>query len=468
MPTPPKATVSIEFVVVGGSITGLALGHCLSHAGHKVQILEKNEKDTTIVGSVRSPPNMTRILKGWPGAEDLFTNATKVSGMSFRRAQDSEPLGYMKFHAEIMSELEADFFVLPYDDLVRYLTQLCLDDGVVIKYGCEAVGISTADGTATVKLKDGSAVSGDVIIGADGHNSSVRRMMEEDEEAGEPQVTDNVTGINIAVPTKVFQEHEELKSLCHGNETTIWAGNGSSLIGTLDLDAETSYFSLCSLDPLDVNIREWSASSPDKKRLPFDLSGYDPRLQKLIDLGSGRFPTVQPVFELEDVVGFDSTTALVGDAAHCAPIHGTHNAAMGIEDAVVLGRLFSRLPDRSRIAKFLSGYHEVRQRRTRKTQKSEVTGFGHQCLPPGEAQVARDAVYRITLDPDFNEFTKCSESPVAAAAWEESLVMFSYNADDEADEWWTKWKHAFDEEAQKARLATQQSWNAMLVPALSM
>ncbi|KAJ7682325.1 hypothetical protein DFH06DRAFT_292525 [Mycena polygramma] len=387
---------------------------------------------------------MTRILKDWPGADNLFSSATKCSGISFKRAENSERVGFMKFYAEIMSDLEADFLVFQYADFIRYLTQLCVDAGVVIKYGCEAVGISTADGIATVSLKDGNALSADIVIGADGHNSLVRAILEDNPDAEELKVIHTVTGVNISVPTKVFREHEDLESLCTGNETTIWAGNGSSLIGTLDLNAETSYFSLCSPTRLDVDISEWYAGSGANKPLPFDLSGYDPRLQKLIGLGSSCFPTVQDISDLDETVGLHETTVLVGDAAHCASIHGSHNAAMGVEDAATIGRLFACLSERSQIRPFLHAYHEIRKPRTEATQTSEFAALVQICLPPGDLKVARDMVYQATLNPDFEEFTKCADSDEAVAAWEEYLTMFSYNATDQVANYRTLWPHALD------------------------
>ncbi|KAJ7656511.1 hypothetical protein DFH06DRAFT_1199781 [Mycena polygramma] len=437
-----KATLSIEFVVVGGSIAGLASGYCLRKAGHAVQIVEKSEGNAKKSGSIRSPPNMTRILKGWPDAEGLFSRATKCSGISFNHAEDLERMGYMKFHAEIMTQLGADFLVFQYDDLICYLTQLCLDAGVVITYGREAVGVSNADGTTTVSFKDGSVLSGDIVIGADGHNSLLRGILGDEEELGTVQIQ-SVTGINISVPTKVFREHEDLKSLCTDKEMSIWMGNGSSFVGTLNLDVETTYFTLCAPTRLDVDVSEWYTTSPENKALPFELSHYDPRLQKLISLGSGCFPTLQNTFELEEFVGLDDTTILLGDAAHCAPIHGNHNASMAIEDAATIGGLFAHLSDRSQIRRLLNAYQEIRRPRTTATQTSELTSLGHICLPPGDLKVTRDTVYQSTLHPDFAEFDKCADSPVAAEAWEAFLVMFSHNASEEVQAWWSLWKHGF-------------------------
>ncbi|KAJ6460811.1 hypothetical protein C8R47DRAFT_1226062 [Mycena vitilis] len=319
MASTQQATLAIEFVVVGGSIAGLATGYCLRKAGHKITILEQSNTNAEKAGSIRSPPNMTRILKGWPGVESLLSTATKCSGISFRRAENSERVGFMKMHKEIMSDLEADFLIFQYQDLFRYLTSLCTTAGVDIKYESEVVGIVSLNGGATVSFRDGTTFSGDIIIGADGHTSLVREILAGDVKE-ELNMIDAVTGINLSIPTKLLKEHEDLASLCNNNETTLWMGNGSSLVGTLDLNAETCYFSICSPTRLDVDINEWYASSPATKILPFDLSGYDPRLQKLIGLGSVCCPTLQQTFDLDEVVGLDETTTLTSELRSTAVI----------------------------------------------------------------------------------------------------------------------------------------------------
>ncbi|KAJ7437818.1 hypothetical protein B0H11DRAFT_1935666 [Mycena galericulata] len=174
----------------------------------------------------------------------------------------SETLGFMKFHEEIMSELQADFVILQ-------------------------------------------------VIGADGHNSFVRGLVVE----GDLQATHTVAGIpqyepraNISISTKDMKENPDLKSLCHPNELTIWMGNGSSVVGTVDSTGETLNLSIC---------------------FPtYQETAEGDCLQKLFQLGYAYCSTVQQMFEQDDIIGLDGTAVLVGDAAHSALIYGSHNSSM--------------------------------------------------------------------------------------------------------------------------------------------
>ena len=87
----------------------------------------------------------------------------------------------MKFHKQIMAELQAEFLVIQvccksiskcsttldagtkYDDLRRHLTDLCLNIGVVWKHGTAVNIIKSADGSVTVALEDGTTVHGNIV-----------------------------------------------------------------------------------------------------------------------------------------------------------------------------------------------------------------------------------------------------------------------------------------------------------------
>ncbi|KAJ7064402.1 hypothetical protein B0H15DRAFT_974423 [Mycena belliarum] len=441
MSTDRQASLKLTFLIIGGGLSGLACAYVLRNAGHDVVIFEQNSGRVKsgfaaffkTEGSIRAPPNMTRLLSRWPGMAQLFqTHGTRCSGISFRSGETSKPVSCIKFHEEIMSDLEADFFNIQH---------------------AKAVDISKLpDGTVSVVLEDGSGMRGDIVVGADGRNSFVRSfVIEEDTEPAHI-----VTGANIAISTKLLNEDPELHSLCEGNQVGVFAARSlerggltvqfSSLFGwgTTQASPESSIdtlnLGLCAPLELDGSLDgDWYERYPPSI-LRFDLSGYDERLQKLIQLGHSCHPTVHKVFEQTDMVGVDSTVVLVGDAAHPVLIHGSHNSSMGIEDAVTLGSLFSHLASRKQIPIFLETYEELRQARTSATQASEYQSLVQISLPRGEQQEARDEALRCTLSQEFDDFDNCSGSDLLVQAWEEYLVLFSYDARDEVDNWWSKWK----------------------------
>ncbi|KAJ7094455.1 hypothetical protein B0H15DRAFT_775906 [Mycena belliarum] len=434
MSTDRQASLKLTFLIIGGGLSGLACAYVLRNAGHDVVIFEQNSGRVKTEGSIRAPPNMTRLLSRWPGmAAFLEMHGTRCSGMSFRSGETSEPVGFMKFHEEIMSDLEADFLIIQHEHLRSHLTSLCLISGVLFKHA-KAVSINKlADGTVSVVLEDGSGMRGDIVVGADGRNSFVRSfVIEEDTEPAHI-----VTGANVAISTKLLNEDPELQSLCEGNEVGVFAARSVER-GGLTVTSDTLNLGLCAPAELDGSLDgDWYERYP-LSLLRFDLSGYDERLQRLIQLGHSCHPTVHKVFEQTDMVGVDGTVVLVGDAAH--PVLVSCRRSHVIEDAVTLGSLFSHLASRKQIPVFLETYEELRQARTSATQASEYQSLVQISLPRGEQQEARDEALRCTLSQEFDDFDNCSGSDLLVQAWEEYLVLFSYDARDEVDNWWSKWK----------------------------
>ncbi|KAJ6539682.1 hypothetical protein B0H19DRAFT_1180139 [Mycena capillaripes] len=437
MSSPPnrEAALKIKFLIIGGGFSGLTCAYALRTSGHETVVLEQNNRKTKTEGCIRSPPNMTRILARWPGMESfLLTHATRCTGLSFRGGANSEPLGYMKFHEQIMSDLQAEFLVIPHDVLRRKMLSLCLDAGVIFERGTAVDIIKSADGVS-VKLEDGETLWGDIVVGADGHNSFVRSFVMDEETEPEHMVA----GVNISIPTRVLEKHEEFRSLCNENQLTIWMGSGSSMVGTLDNKTETFNLSICSPTPLNSADGDMYESRDLSYLLPFDLSDYDPRLQKLIRLGESCRPTVHNVFEQEDLMALDGSILLVGDAAHSILIHGSHNSSMAVEDAVTLGTLFSHLSDPKQIPILTETYEELRQRRTNDTRISEYQSLVQISLPLGQLQEDRDAALKLTLSQTFEDFENCEHSDLLVQAWEQYLILFSHDAAEAVDNWWSKW-----------------------------
>ncbi|KAJ6458682.1 hypothetical protein C8R47DRAFT_1163049 [Mycena vitilis] len=428
-----QAPLCIQVIVVGGGIAGLACAYVLRRIGHNVVVLDKGDGETKTGGSVRSPPDMTRILREWPGMEDLLrTRGTRCNGYAMRRGDTLEQVGFMKFHEEIMDELTAEFLVLQHDDLHDHLTSLCVDTGVVLNYGCKVISVAVIDDAPPL------TICGDIVIGADGHNSLVRAAIVA-EQQNAIHVKHTVTGINMSVPTKVLEELD-FESMCNYNELTIWMGTGSTIVGTPDKNAETFNFAICAPDKLVIDEADWEAGCYEKKTMPFDLSGYDVRLQKLVERARICYPTVHYILSLEEAVGLNTTLALAGDAAHSVLIHGTHNSAMAIEDAETLGKLFSLITQKSQIPKIMEAYQEIRQVRTQAAQGSEFKVLVEISLVREAHQRARDEALKGSLN--VLTFQDLQEPPPEAdrlmQIWDQYLDLFNYNPSEKVEDWWSK------------------------------
>ncbi|KAJ6448842.1 hypothetical protein C8R47DRAFT_1171936 [Mycena vitilis] len=417
-----QAPLCIQVIVVGGGIAGLACAYVLRRIGHNVVVLDKGDGETKTGGSVRSPPDMTRILREWPGMEDLLrTRGTRCNGYAMRRGDTLEQVGFMKFHEEIMDELTAEFLVLQHDDLHDHLTSLCVDTGVVLNYGCKVISVAVIDRSPIVRLQDGRTICGDIVIGADGHNSLVRAAIVA-EQQNAIHVKHTVTGINMSVPTKVLEELD-FESMCNYNEClTIWMGH-------CHIRKMPRQFNFA------IYEADWEAGCYEKRQCRLIC-----RLQKLVERARICYPTVHYILSLEEAVGLNTTLALAGDAAHSVLIHGTHNSAMAIEDAETLGKLFSLITQKSQIPKIMEAYQEIRQVRTQAAQGSEFKVLVEISLVREAHQRARDEALKGSLN--VLTFQDLQEPPPEAdrlmQIWDQYLDLFNYNPSEKVEDWWSK------------------------------
>jgi hypothetical protein len=96
---PVQAAFSIDFLVVGGGLAGLACAIALSRVGHRVLVLEQDIEDEqvghSLVGCLhlisflqdsrgcRLPPNVTKILFHWGLQEKLRSIAVASNAITF-------------------------------------------------------------------------------------------------------------------------------------------------------------------------------------------------------------------------------------------------------------------------------------------------------------------------------------------------------------------------------------------------
>lgn len=113
---------------------------------------------------------------------------------------------------------------------------------------------------------------------------------------------------------------------------------------------------------------------------------------------------------------------------------------MAIEDATVLGSLFSRLRSPYQIPHFLSAFQELRHDRCQAVMNSELSKVEFGNLPAGEHQEIRDLHLRkqgstgVSID-DLDEVPE----NVLRDQCEEFREIYGYDADDDADNWWVQW-----------------------------
>jgi 2-polyprenyl-6-methoxyphenol hydroxylase-like FAD-dependent oxidoreductase len=214
-----------------------------------------------------------------------------------------------------------------------------------ISFGSEATGFTIANGRVTLRLRDGRDVDGDLLVGADGAGSIVRRVLF-------PQDPPPRQSGHWAIRGVAYDAGEALGDL----SAAAYLGDG---IESAQVRASRNgiywYVSLLASDLPDdtrdvrtVLERLTSHFVSGFHAVPRATRDEDMRLDELLD----RDP-ISPW-------GTGPVT-LLGDAAHPMLPHTGQGAAQALEDAVALGLVLSKA---NSIEESLRKYEHVRSRRT--------------------------------------------------------------------------------------------------------
>ncbi|KAG6861628.1 hypothetical protein C0995_014067 [Termitomyces sp. Mi166 len=428
-PPPKRAELQIEFLVVGGGISGLACAIALRRIGHKVILLEADRTlDTQLLGGCRMAPNLAKILYHW-GLHD------KLEPMSLRggTVHTGECLGPHVWDEEMLRETRGEFIFAHYADLRRLLYDTAVSLGADIRLNTPVASIDPDDQSVT--LRSGEILRADVIIGADGAYGLSRGLMTDD-----PPAPHQFVMYSTTVSKKAIIADQDLRWLYEQPYRSMfsWFGDGRAVLG-FPLGGKEE-FALFVYGPTDGFESTWTQPAIlDGMRKC--LASSEIRLQKLGELATHAICVPVQEFkalEEEEWIHESGRMLLIGEAAHPYPPGAIQTCAMAIEDGAVLAKLFSHLRSPDQITTFLYAFESLRLNRCTNVCTKEFGDIYFMTMPPGPQQEGRDNHFRGRKDKGLNVLDAESveeETP----QWTEIKEVFGYDAEDEADNWWQEW-----------------------------
>jgi salicylate hydroxylase len=164
-----------DVVIVGAGIGGLTTALALLQRGIVVRVTEQATQLGEIGAGLTLTPNLTRVLYHL-GLEHELANILLIPEVQHIRHWQSGNVLVTKQRGQIALET----YGFPYGhvhraDLHTLLAQSVLRlDPKCIVLGKTAVSVETSAHKASVTYRDGSSITGDLVIGADGVRSAVR------------------------------------------------------------------------------------------------------------------------------------------------------------------------------------------------------------------------------------------------------------------------------------------------------
>lgn len=335
--------------VCGGGIGGLATAIALRKFGLDVMVYEQTRQFARVGADINLTPNAVRALDGLGIGPAIRESAARPQFRISRTWDTGAETSRLPMGDSAEQQYGAPQLTMHRGDLMTALENQ-LPSGVV-EMGRRVSGV--ADGR--IEFTDGSTVSADVIVGADGIHSAVRTAL-----LGREQPTfTGVVAFRAVVPTERVGDLPNLDCF-----TKWWGPNPSTQIVTFPLNQGKDIFVFATCGQEEWTEESWTTpgSVTELRELYRD---FHPEARALLDACDD---VLKSALYVRDPLASwtDGRAVLLGDAAHPMMPFMAQGAGMAIEDAVVLSRCLSLFDDP---AVALQTYQETRLQRTSRIQR---------------------------------------------------------------------------------------------------
>ncbi|KAI1368724.1 hypothetical protein F5Y08DRAFT_335290 [Xylaria arbuscula] len=359
----------LKIVIVGAGIGGLSAAVALRGQGHQVELYEQSASASEVGAAVHLAPNANGVLRRWGLLPETF--GANDSGAFVERRQTGEIV------SEVDLTIPNKMWQYPWQLVHRAALHNRLKEtatkeaglGIAarIKTGSKVVEVDTDSGT--VILENGASVTADVVIGADGVYSRMRRFVHDKT----PRLFGSgKAAFRFLLSRTLIREDPVTAPLVEkDNVITIWYGADRRVVMYPCNHNETLNF-VCIHPDNESHATQsdaWSKQGSVEQVLKV-FRDFDPVLKRLISKVDESELKVWQLLDMEKLPSWTKgRLALLGDAAHPFTPHQGQGAAQAIEDAAALGTVLPRGTHPSDIPERLKLYEKIRYERAHMIQE---------------------------------------------------------------------------------------------------
>jgi salicylate hydroxylase len=347
----------MKVVIAGGGIGGLSAGLALARVGIAVTVVERAPALTEVGAGLQLSPNAMKCLAHLGVAEAAEAVSSEPQALELRIGKSGSVIFSIPMGETARKRYGAPYLHIHRADLVSVLAEAGKHAGVKLRTGARVSAFTREGGEIRVGLDTGDILHCDLLVGADGMRSAVRRQM-----FGEGQARfAGAVAWRLTVPSSVAPDLPPVASVWtgagkHAVTYRIRRGELINFVGVVETDRWRS--------------ESWNETG-DLVELARDFGGWAPPVPDII--AAAEYCYLWALFDRDPMPRWaEGAVTLLGDACHAMPPFQAQGAAMAIEDAVVLARCLQG----GEIEAALKQYEALRKPRTTKVLMSARANMG--------------------------------------------------------------------------------------------
>jgi salicylate hydroxylase len=318
----------LRIIIVGAGLGGLTTAACLQKKGYRVKVFEQASSLSEVGAGIQTSANASVVLHDI-GLEDQLRAGSSRPETWYTRLYDSGEIikelplgnGHEKMHGYPYYLLHrADFHKILVDKVREH-------DADAITINAGATHFDETGDSVTVHFTNGQTETADLVIGADGIKSAIRKQIVGPEE---PVYTGNAAWRAIIPASKLPKD-------IMANITTVWVGPRKHAV-TYWLRGGELFNFVSAVETSAWTEESWTVKYPWEE-LQADFVGWHDDIQTVINACDKDACYRWALNNREPVDNWRTRRAiLIGDAAHPTLPFMAQGACMAIEDAAVLTR----------------------------------------------------------------------------------------------------------------------------------
>jgi salicylate hydroxylase len=369
-------------------------------------------------------PNVARLLINWGTDKYIGKDLVEFVEVYLRR-QDGTPVGYTRTVPNVRENMGGTpWWVVHRMHLHSGLADCARDHGTEINIDARVVDIDwTSSKQVSVKTQSGKTWLFDLLVGADGLKSVVRKHILPDVQPRPPTTN---CAYRAIVPSFQVAADPITKPLVEKLTMDIWMSPRGYIISYPISDGKDFNMVVSHHRPEPV----WDVEDVDIADFRASYKDYDPRIKRVLDMvtHTRRWPLLV-TGPLETWSSPQKNVVLMGDAAHSMVNHMAQGAATSMEDGAFLGIVLGRVVDGTlSLADAIGIYEKTRMPLAYNKQQISFLNGSVWMMEDGPAQEARDRA----MEPELRGVQPLRSPNVYADPWT-ALTVFAYDAERDAE-----------------------------------